>query len=62
MPRHLRIEYPGAIYHPPSFNFGTTSVINHMAGASRFFRDEFSRVCSMTGRLAFVLAFRRSFK
>jgi hypothetical protein len=32
MPRHLRIEHPGAVYHPPAFGFGATSVMNHGDG------------------------------
>jgi hypothetical protein len=35
MPRQLRIEYPGAIYHPPAFDFGATSVMNRGFCASQ---------------------------
>jgi len=41
--RHSRIEYAGAIYHPPSFNFGTTSVMNRGDRREPILNDDFDR-------------------
>jgi hypothetical protein len=39
----LRIEYPGAIYHPPGFDFGATSVMNRGDQRGPIFLDDTDR-------------------
>jgi hypothetical protein len=43
MPRQLRIEYPGAIYHLPAFDFGATSVMNRGDRREPIFQDDTDR-------------------
>jgi hypothetical protein len=55
MPRQLRIEYPGAIYHPPAFDFGATSVMNRGVLCEPTFLDD-------TDRKRFVSAWRDGYE
>jgi hypothetical protein len=55
MPRQFRIEYPGAICHPPAFDFSATSVMNRGDRREPIIQDD-------TDRKRFVSTWRDAYE